>query len=487
MSAGRETGGRAAPGPTQDEMQGRVDRLTALERAARAIATALSPDEERSTLAPVERIAADLASLRSHQHSIGAGFLAPDKAASESASIRQELLQTDIGLRELATSLRATVDAVALASLRAALPAASAERRDDVLALLELVLEDETGLERRLELLDYLTTLLSTEERGGKRIVARDPSSLTPRLRELGERIASTTAVPLPAVEREFIEAAKRCESGGFASVVGEMRARKAALGIAALAPAALRSIVYYNASVWSALQPAAPERPVRPPAATPRPAAAERASSTRGATPIPPVANAAAPPASATPAPRPAPTKPVPPALTSPATGARPEAPVGAPSPVATDDPEAAIRWTVDPNAGTKAAASLEGAEPHVSKLRSRLTAAFAGVAAAAGLAAWFFVAAPPNAATMLSAEELAGASPWVEAGYRDKARAGSLFIGTVSTSWLELPPDERKRKVQDVVAELERSGVREVMLYDQSQRLVVHHAETLPLQISL
>ena len=68
---------------------------------------------------------------------------------------------------------------------------------------------------------------------------------------------------------------------------------------------------------------------------------------------------------------------------------------------------------------------------------------------------------------------------------GYRDHARKGSLFIGTVGPDWAGLPPAERRQNADRLVAELSHSGIREILLYDSAQRLVVHHADGLPLRM--
>jgi hypothetical protein len=60
----------------------------------------------------------------------------------------------------------------------------------------------------------------------------------------------------------------------------------------------------------------------------------------------------------------------------------------------------------------------------------------------------------------------------------YRDGKRSGPLFIGTVTADWSRLSPPAQKRSADEILAKLGPSGVRELMLYDSANRLVVHQA---------
>jgi len=81
-------------------------------------------------------------------------------------------------------SVRACLERVTLEEVapRAAAFAPGAE--GDALALLEVLLGDVGGPDECRAAVECLVTRLATEVRGGRRLVARDPSTLTPRLAE---------------------------------------------------------------------------------------------------------------------------------------------------------------------------------------------------------------------------------------------------------------------------------------------------------------
>ena len=338
--------------------------------------------------------------------------------------LRDELAPLDADLGRYAAVLRARLDRIPLALGRGWLGGIAQSRRDAAMALLELLLEDEKRLAARVAVLLDLVMLLCSEERDGRRRVVRDPATLTPRLRSWAERSAAAATLDLSRAEQAFVQAARGCERGIPEAGVQAMEGYKAELGLAILAPSVLRAVVFYQATVWSRAAAAPDAAPVQAPA--------------------------------------------WPAALRPP-------------------DPSE-IRWfTQAQPAPAAAAAAFPGARARPGERRPRLRAGALGLVALVLLslagAAWWRNAGDP--VHLLSARELAGVSPKIASGYRDASGSGGLFVGTVKNEWSRLSSGERARDGRQIVARLARVGVREVLLFDESRRIALHHGVGLPLRI--
>ena len=162
------------------------------------------------------------------------------------------LTQADRTLDEMESDLLARMDRVSFADLRAEVPRAIARRREDVIALVDVLIADRDDLVHRLSKLEYLITVLATEEVDGERKVLHDPVRLTPSLESIAnEQIPSEES---EAVAIELFQAA--CPQSGHDDLesLRSSRDRKAALGLLRLAPNVLRAVVTYNARVFNRL-----------------------------------------------------------------------------------------------------------------------------------------------------------------------------------------------------------------------------------------
>lgn len=173
---------------------------------------------------------------------------------SEDAS-EAELTSLDEALERYAQSLRVSLDQVSVAQLRSTLPDVESSQRGEVLALLDLVLEDEAHLRKRMAVADYLITLLSTEEQGNRRRIMHDPVGLTARLNALSERLATGMTRDLEGAEQGFFAAVRRLEEGDMDRVLREARTLKNGLGLNLLLPEVLRGLVFYNTSFWNRIR----------------------------------------------------------------------------------------------------------------------------------------------------------------------------------------------------------------------------------------
>ena len=194
---------------------------------------------------------AELREIRERLRALGPdpadGAPTPERATA-GADIDERLLR-------VSTELRGLVEATPFSELRATLPAASLERREEVAALLDLLLDDG-DLCRFADLIDYLVTLLTTESLDGMRRATMDPMAVTPSLYELCESIDGYERPEIDeqvsALSEAILELAQSQSAG---PVIERMRSRKASLGRLRFVPEVFRKVVEYNLSVWNCLE----------------------------------------------------------------------------------------------------------------------------------------------------------------------------------------------------------------------------------------
>jgi hypothetical protein len=90
-----------------------------------------------------------------------------------------------------------------------------------------------------------------------------------------------------------------------------------------------------------------------------------------------------------------------------------------------------------------------------------------------------------PTGAVRHLSKQDLGAISASLASAYRDAAGKGALFVGTVGPEWGRYSMAQRERDAKNIVAKLQPTGVREVLLYDAARRVAVHHSEGRPLAV--
>lgn len=231
-------------GPSgRDRVRPSIERFARIRAAHRALpmtATELGFAESRDRVA--ERVRRSLQALA--------------KPSAPEAEAHEDLETSLEGVEALLASMHADllerVDRASFPELRATVPRAVDRRRADVLGLLDLMLEDREGVPARLTKLEYLITVLATEESEGERKIVHDPVDLTPTLallsaEQLAGDEAETVAMLLyqaacPESGRDDLDALRTC------------RDRKAALGLERLSPNVLRAVVTYNARIFNRL-----------------------------------------------------------------------------------------------------------------------------------------------------------------------------------------------------------------------------------------
>jgi hypothetical protein len=165
------------------------------------------------------------------------------------------IIEIDRRLARASCELRSQIESTPFSELRAVLPAACDERRDEVAALLDLCL-DEADLSRFADLVDYLVTLLSTEAVHGDRQAASDPVEATPRFQDLCESVDGYDPDEVRAqVEAFDVAILELKQSESAEPVIDRMRTRKSELGPLRFVPDVLRKVVEYNLAVWNCLE----------------------------------------------------------------------------------------------------------------------------------------------------------------------------------------------------------------------------------------
>jgi hypothetical protein len=444
--------------PSSDEIVERSERLADYEVAWRALAPLI-----RTTDAHAGRVVARELSdrIEALADQIRSARFWPEEAshvAADSDTLRFEIDRLDRDLDGYAMRL---CDHVATASpdrLHGYYCREDPSVRAGVAALVDFVLDDDPTLEACGTVFEILVTLLSTGNQGGRRCIVRDPATLTKRLSDFSNLIAETSVADDSGIEQEFLDAARACESGCSDEFLRQMRDRKRELGRGILAPQVLRSVVFFNTASWIGASD------IDAPGAD----GTERLESRGESYEAHAHAVATEHPASAVGGPS-----------RDPSTSAAQRL-----EPVPDAAVASGVQWKLDPMPPSQGPATRVDPGRSTSQL-SRSIAVLTAVGAILVLGTQTWWSDVEGTVQHLSDAELQSISPQIASGYRSERGAGSLFIGTVGTAWGHLEPAERSRSVDEILSGLDESGLREILLYDDSRRIALHFAEGLPLRV--
>jgi hypothetical protein len=431
--------------PTTREIAERVARCRALREAWEPLALLVPAEERRADCSRLAKIESALAALGDHVRSAATAGPSEDPASiREVEALRSAFCDIDAELTGASKPLLDTLDACPTARRHDAWLGTGAPRPDGAAVLLDLVLEDEVALPARLAIVEDLVMVLATDEEDGSRRVARDPATLTTRLRSVCEHSAAGAGRDLAAAESALIDAARRCEQEPADVVALAVDAQRSELGIALLAPRVLRALIFFDAAFSRRLAV--------------RSTLVGGADDDRAAT-------------SGVASSDPLPDSPAIASMAANAVGIRADAGGSAPEPV---------RWRIS------AQPAIAAPAPRPRRRRDvRSTAAGVVLAALVGVGLFSWLGADPIIHSV-PRSELQALSPALDSGYRDQRGAGPLFIGTVAADWEFLPPDQRERNAWEIVDQLTDSGVREIVLYGSERRIAMHYADGLPIRIT-
>jgi hypothetical protein len=147
--------------------------------------------------------------------------------------------------------LHGVLDQTSIAQFRATLPWAAERNREEVRALLDHCLHNSKTALRRLDLVDYVVTILSTRVENGMRHVVRDPWKVSTRLQAVCTMVQEQMGDELGEVDLRLREAiAELADLEDVACVVDEVRKIKRSIGKGFFQPSILHRIVEFNAAV---------------------------------------------------------------------------------------------------------------------------------------------------------------------------------------------------------------------------------------------
>lgn len=221
-----------------------TERFTRLRSAHRALPSAAADLQERSDReARAESLRAELKQ-----------FIETEEVSElEIAAARQPL---DARLDEMERELLARFDLIEFVSLRATIPRSVESHRREVVALLESLLVARDGLVARLSKVEYLITMLSTEEVEGRRNIKYDPVRLTPMLEAFS--VEGLDPLEADAIAGELYQIASLdADSENPVRVLRSVRSRKESIGLGCLCPNVLRAVVTYNVRMFNHVESA--------------------------------------------------------------------------------------------------------------------------------------------------------------------------------------------------------------------------------------
>jgi hypothetical protein len=226
-------------------VRSRVERFARVRSAARALPASAqdlaAADENSNNAANLRTKLSQLVALEGTQEQI-------------SEALAEAQPEVDAELDAMAHELRTRVEQIDFAQLRATIPQFAELHRKEVVALLEVLLEEPDAIESLIPRIEYLITMLSTETQDGQRAVKHDPSALSPFLASFEGKMHSSR--DSGAVAIEFYEAATFGSDDPKPKFdIRRTRKRKAELGVDCLVPEILRAIVTYNARLYNYIE----------------------------------------------------------------------------------------------------------------------------------------------------------------------------------------------------------------------------------------
>jgi hypothetical protein len=234
--------------PSEKDVVVRINRYSALRSVERAISPSV---RSRLPLAHAGRRQGVLLQL---QRLLG-GSVLHSRVPTEPAVALEGLSEVDAELEALGAHLTRTLRRTPLSQFRATLPDVVHAHRGDAVALLDFWLEQMSPGEDPLHLVDYLITLLSTDEIDGQVTVVTDPATVSAGVARAVQGLQEMSASP--DAKRAHEVASKLRESSisvlhaeDLEEMIVDMRALKARAADVYFDRDLLRSAVQYNATV---------------------------------------------------------------------------------------------------------------------------------------------------------------------------------------------------------------------------------------------
>ncbi|MBW2229103.1 MAG: hypothetical protein JRH17_01880 [Deltaproteobacteria bacterium] len=179
---------------------------------------------------------------------------APDAGDGMASSDPSRLRSIDAALAEQTRRLLEVVRTIDVSQLRATLPQLVLEHREEVIGLLDVLLEDDLSDGTTLRTLEYVITMLSAEERGGRRICAQEPSQVSARLARCAAEQQGTDREEACLMAERVLEDAtvQVMQDGDIGAIRDRVRRYKEELGSGILHPRVLAASIAYNVAMWN-------------------------------------------------------------------------------------------------------------------------------------------------------------------------------------------------------------------------------------------
>jgi hypothetical protein len=236
-------------GLSTEVIRRRTRRFASLRAAQRALSRSVHPSELAQANEHGRQLVIQIQALGAHARD-GSGA-AP--AEADLADRRADLEQIDQLLDEISTRTHAILDGVDISQLRSIVPVLAAEHPEEVRGLIDVLLDGDLESDKNLRTLEYLVTVLCSEERDGRRFLVREPGEVSERLQELGRtRLTAAEGDPRQA-ENTFRDALRTLpEASEIGEIRDQIRHYKERLGSGVLHPRVLSAAVSYNVAMWN-------------------------------------------------------------------------------------------------------------------------------------------------------------------------------------------------------------------------------------------
>lgn len=239
---------------TQHEIQVRIEQYGLLRSALRAL-EASSPDASSLGLeTSFQQIRGWLRELRASQAETPGDPNAETQVdgLTQSSSAQVVILDNlDRTLEQLQAAIVDQIRSIRLSQLRTTLPAVKRQNPEELKSLLDLCLVGHDDESPWWSVVDYMITLLSCDEKDGRKFLGKDPTRLTPRLEEFCATSDREKSDRTDALAHMFHRARVDLERGSPAGpIIEKMRSAKHQAMQTLLIPDLLRAITAYNIAV---------------------------------------------------------------------------------------------------------------------------------------------------------------------------------------------------------------------------------------------
>ena len=239
----------AEPLLTIYEIRKRVQRFASLRAAQRALNRSLHPSELALANRQGRQILIELQALSSRAEEAECS----PRSEREKASDRDDLRRMDLLLHDISLRTRELLESLEISHLRSTASLIAAQHPDEIRGLIDLLLEGDLEDDKNLRTIEYLITVLSSDERDGRRILVREPSEVSPQLREIARQQLADGDAEYLVAEKAFDNTMSIARGDpDIGATRDRIRRYKENLGSRVLHPRILKAAVSYNVSMWN-------------------------------------------------------------------------------------------------------------------------------------------------------------------------------------------------------------------------------------------